>query len=260
MAASAPGEGTGDSGEGAPSAALPPDKTWGAGHARRFRLLAQSEPKGVFFGVPSFDPPIDATRLFNGWAYVLGPFYYLGKGMWRKALVLALLVLAVAVVNGLVSAPRTALGGEVLLREALLEEYAGAGYTLMLLGFLFPLCVGLGKNLWAGLVACAFVAVFLWGEVRYPYLDMGPFSGFFWLNALPIWSGFAGAALFFLLARHFAAFLAFVALLLLAWGLGLPFSAVSCLEFPRVVIDLLCGMSATWDLYRIRVRHERFWW
>src|SRR5690606_29033991 len=35
---------------------------------------------------------------FNVWAGFLGPFYYLAKGMWKKALVLTPLVIIVAII------------------------------------------------------------------------------------------------------------------------------------------------------------------
>ena len=39
-----------------------------------------------------------AKAIFNIWGFLFGPFYYLAKGMWKKAIVLTLLVFAIILV------------------------------------------------------------------------------------------------------------------------------------------------------------------
>lgn len=197
---------------------------------------------------------------FNAWAYLLGPLYFLFRGMWRKALSLCLLFFVIVGVPGLVCGIQAEADGSGALREILDETYAGPGLVLAVLGVLVPLFVGLGRTVWAALTACALAAVFLWGERTCPFLDLGSFSGFVWANAPSVWQALTGAGLFCLLARRFAACLSFAAAALLLWGAGLPFSFLDLPLVPELFFHLLCGMSAARDLWRHRVQGRRFWW
>lgn len=216
-------------------------------------------------GIPLFAPSARAGCgaggvCFNAWAYLFGPLYYLFRGMWRKALTLCLLFFVIVGLPGLFCGLWAETDGSGALREILDETYAWPGLVLSVLSVLFPLCVGLGRKVWAGLAAFAIAAVFLWGERNCPFLDLGAFSGFVWANAPSVWQALTGAGLFCLFARRFAACAAFIVAALVLWGAGLPFAFPDLPLIPEIFFHLLCGMSAARDLWRHRERGERFWW
>lgn len=245
----------------APDAPSPKGRSDEAGPDRADDAASRNSPPGI----PLFAASAPACRgaagvCFNAWAYLLGPLYYLFRGMWRKALSLCLFFCVTVIVPGMACGMWAEADGSGALREILDETYAEPGLVLAVLGVLFPLCVGLGRTVWAGLTAVALAAVFLWGERTCLFLDLGAFSGFVWANAPFVWQALTGAGLFCLLARRFAACLAVAGAALGLWGVGFPFSFLDLPLIPEMLFHLLCGMSAARDLWRHRESGARFWW
>jgi hypothetical protein len=63
------------------------------GGRRTRALVALAQCQGA-------DTQGDAADHSNLWAFLFGPFYYLYLGMWRKAIILSLVALAIDVVLG----------------------------------------------------------------------------------------------------------------------------------------------------------------
>lgn len=198
---------------------------------------------------------------FNGWAYVFGGFYYLCTGMWRKALLLGGLWLAW--IAGSIACSRlfpAFADGESVLHETVLEGYFGLGWLLACLAFLFPLLVGLRRNVLACLVFLSFPVLVFMGELHGPFLDFGAFSALVWLASFSAWTGM-GTAFFVLCAsRRFTAALGLGLLMFFAFWGGLPLPELFWFDFPGKLVNVLCGVAASRDLYRSRQLKERFWW
>lgn len=230
------------------------------GHGRDFSLFDSAAHVRSMCGIPFFEPPIPVAHFFNIWAYVLGPLYYFFYRLWRKALTLVFIFL-VSVFFFELFVSLAGLGEHsAALREILHETYVGPGFCLAVLSFVFPVFIALGRDFVAFLTASAFAAVFWWGEFRCPYLSFDDISGFVWFGAPYAWRALAGAGLFCLLARRIVMFLGLAALMLLLWYAGLPLSISIWPWLLEIFFHLLCGMTATWDVYRHRIRGERFWW
>ena len=218
----------------------------------RFSILAQSIKSSEFLGIPFFSPSIRATRLFNVWAYLLGPFYYFFRGMWRKGLALTGLGL-------LCYLPLFLPTDSYYLRQLLVEEYAPFYTGLNVLSLLFVMLLCSGHGFTASLAAFVFFVCFGMGEMTAPILDLGYSSAFSWLHASIFWTALFRVALFYLLGRRALAFILSCCVGGCAFIFALPglppLQHVGLLAYP-----IWCGMMATYDFYRHKELSERFWW
>lgn len=219
---------------------------------RLFSLIAASVCLSRTFGVPNFSPHIRATTLFNFWAFLLGPLYYLFTGMWRKAIVIALLMVPIRfffyVDND--NAP---------LRHFLSEEYGLFTLAVEILCIVFVLLYCLGRRFSAFLAATAFLGVFIFGEIHLGYLNLGISSAFAWFNSRFVWEALCSVGFFSLLARRPVDSACTLLVGLAFWQAGLPITTLPP-EILPALLAVLCGMMATYDRYRLRVLHKTFWW
>ncbi len=225
-----------------------------ASDSGRFDALAASVLLRRFFGVPFFRPPVSSARLFDIWAYLLGPLAFLASGLWRKGLVLsgiALFLYAPLLLPSDVSA----------LVAALVEAYTPYHQLLEGLSLIFVLLFCTGKPYAALLALLLFSAVFLYGALHTAPLYLGPRHGlaYVWLSTGLIWQALFQASLAALLGLRLAALavllLVGAGLRFLGFPLDLPLAALPAAAFP-----VFCGMMATYDRYRKDVLHEIFWW
>lgn len=65
---------------------------------KRFNLI-KSKLKGTKFGLPYYDKLLGSENflIINFWAFFFNIFYYLFKGMWRKALTLLILHIIIVI-------------------------------------------------------------------------------------------------------------------------------------------------------------------
>ena len=218
---------------------------------RIFHALETNRRTGRFLGVPFFDPPINPTLLFDPWAYLFGPLYFLGRGIWRKSLTLLLL--------GAVCYAPSLFPENAALRQALVEEYATPHLILTALSVLFTLLFCMGRRLTAVFTGILFAAVFIASQPMVAYLNMGTFSAFTWLNSSLIWTALGRGLLFSLLGKKTLLSAALAALSAALFVLGLPLT-LGLSDLPSLAYPIFCGMAGTYDLYRTRRLGEKFWW
>ena len=217
-----------------------------------FRILDEYGPVKNFLGIPLYPSSLNCSLLFNPWAWLFGPFYYLFRGMWRKALSLLPLALCCQIVP-LFHAD------DAVLRDILAEEYAVPYLSLMALSILFSLFYCMGRTVLAAATAVVVVALFMGGPYIVDPLDLGGFSAFAWLCSGPIWFAIGRVCLFSLLGRNWIVAAVLLAMCggLLVTGMPIGFS---CWEIPQLVFPVWCGMMGTWDRYRSRHLKQKFWW
>ncbi len=219
-----------------------------------FDALAASVLTGRFFGVPFFRPSIDAARLFDVWAYLLGPFAFFCFGLWRKGL----LLLAVGL---FLYAPLILPSDVSPLVSVLAEAYSPYGQMLEGLSLVFVLLFCLGRNRFAVCALAVFSAVFVYGALQAEPLYLGPEHGlaYVWFAMGTVWKAFFQSALAAVLGLRFQALvlilLAGAGLRFLGFPLELPLASLPAAAFP-----VFCGMMATYDRYRKAVLGETFWW
>ncbi len=218
---------------------------------RGFHELELSRHTGSLLGLPSFDPSIHPTVLFNPWAYLFGPLYFLVRGMWRKGLILAILWILCMI--------PTAFPEHIPLQQALFEEYAFPHLLLMALSTLFTLLFCTGHNLIALLTAGLFVVVLVGSQPFIVPLDMGNFSAFVWLNSVLLWTALGRTFLFSLLGKMPVMAIVTGGLGVALYLQGLPL-ALDPAEVPALAYPVICGMMGTYDLYRAKRLKKRFWW
>ena len=207
---------------------------------RIFHALETNRRTGRFLGVPFFDPPINPTLLFDPWAYLFGPLYFLGRGIWRKSLTLLLL--------GAVCYAPSLFPENAALRQALVEEYATPHLILTALSVLFTLLFCMGRRLTAVFTGILFAAVFIASQPMVAYL-----------NSSLIWTALGRVLLFSLLGKKTLLSAALAALSAALFVLGLPLT-LGLSDLPSLAYPIFCGMAGTYDLYRTRRLGEKFWW
>ena len=230
---------------------LPKPTAFRLGQPRGFRELESSSYTRSILGIPYFAPAIRPTILFNPWAYLFGPFYFLFRGMWRKGLSLA----AVWILCQIPSLFQE----HGPLQRALIEEYAIPHLILMILSSLFTLLFCMGYRLPAGFVAVLFVAVLAGSHLFIVPLDMDNVSAFVWLNTGLLWTALGRVFLFSLLGKNLCMTLAIGGLGLGLYCWGLP-SSIAVNDLPALAYPVLCGMMGTYDLYRAKRLKKTFWW
>lgn len=213
-----------------------------------------------------------AARLTNPWAYVFGPFYFLCRGLWRKALTLMLLCLCLMLV------PQSA--EELALERLLCDHYASvlmyvlagpmsgaSDFRLMIwgslpfaaleLGVVFALA---GRRIAACLLLPLAFTVFAFWKVVVPGLDLGIAPSFNWIMAREIWPLVAGVCGYAALAGRARLLGGGLVLGAALYGLGLPVHGLSLKPALLTFVYLTQGFMAELDLYRHRVLRLRFWW
>lgn len=219
---------------------------------RRFAAIAAGVLTGRFFGVPFFNPPVSPTVLFNVWAYLLGPFFFLFAGLWRKGLILL-------VVGALLYAPGLLPSDVSALVSILVEEYTPYHQALQGLALLLVAFACTGRSVLSLLVALLFMALFVYGALATRYLDLGIASAYVWLNAGIIWKALFQLCLFALLGSRWSVLAAALLAAGAFFSVGLPVD-LPLHVFPAAAFPVFCGMMATFDLYRKKLLGERFWW
>lgn len=218
----------------------------------RFDAVASGVLAGRFFGVPFFKPPVAPAALFNVWAYLFGPLFFLFAGLWRKGLVLL-------GIGALLYAPGLLPTDVSALASILAEEYGPYHQALRGLALLLVALACLGRNVFAVLAALLFAAVFIFGALDSRYLDLGFTSAYVWLNAGVIWKALFQLAVFALLGVRWGLLLAVPVAAVAFLYIGLPVD-LPLHFFPAAAFPVFCGMMATFDLYRSDILGERFWW
>ena len=219
---------------------------------RRFAAIAAGVLTGRFFGVPFFNPPVNPTVLFNVWAYLLGPFFFLFAGLWRKGLILL-------VIGALLYAPGLLPSDVSALVSILVEEYTPYHQALQGLALLLVAFACTGRSVLSLLVALLFMALFVYGALATRYLDLGIASAYVWLNAGIIWKALFQLCLFALLGSRWIVLAAALLAAGAFFSVGLPVD-LPLHVFPAAAFPVFCGMMAAFDLYRKKLLGERFWW
>lgn len=219
---------------------------------RPFSLIATSVCLSRTLGIPRFNPPIRATTLFSIWAFLLGPIYYLFAGMWRKAIVVAVLMVPIRFSFYFDN-------DNAQLLHFLSEEYGLFTLALEILSIIFALLYCLGRRFSAFLAATAFLGLFVFGEVHLDYLNLGVGSAFTWLNSRFVWEALCTVGVFSLLSRSPVSSACTLLIGLSFWQAGLPIATLPPVVLP-VLLAVFCGMMATYDRYRARVLRKKFWW
>ncbi len=213
----------------------------GPGLLRRFEHLAQAEVGGG---------AADPAALFSPWAFLFGPFWYLWRGLWRKAL----LLLPLWVVPALLPDDGHALAGIAAGAQPGTEAAVyGTGLAFLLLLFS-------GRRVAALFTALVGLAGLLYGEIHFPYLDFGVSSAFMWLAARQVWPLPAACALYYGLTRRPVGVLVSLAAVPALLQFGLPAEGLCLPLIADAAIRTLVGLSAVRDAFRREIRGETFWW
>ena len=221
------------------------------GQNRGFQEMGASRRTGSFLGIPSFDPPVSPTLLFNPWAYLFGPLYFLVQGMWRKGLSLALLWILCQVPS--------LFSEHIPLQQALIEEYAVPYLLLMALSALFTLLFCMGQQL-ASTISAALFGVLLAGSHAFINpLSLGNFSAFVWLNAGLLWTALGRVFLFSLLGKNLLMLAVTAGTGIVLYLLNFPLT-LAMNELPSLAFPIFCGMMGSYDLYRAKCLKQKFWW
>jgi len=213
----------------------------GPGLRRRFAHLAQAEAGGV---------AAEPAALFSPWAFLFGPFWYLYRGLWRKAL----LLLPLWGVPALLPDDGYALAGMTAAAQP------GVEAAVYATGFAFMLLLFSGRHVAALFTALFGLAGLMYGEIHFPYLDVGVSSAFMWLAARRVWPVAAACALYYGLMRRPVGFSAVLAAVPLLIWFGLPVEGLCPPLIADAVIRTFVGLSAVRDAFRREIRGRTFWW
>lgn len=222
-----------------------------AGLNRGFQEMGASRRTGSFLGIPSFDPPVSPTVLFNPWAYLFGPLYFLVQGMWRKGLSLTLIWILCQIPS--------LFPEHIPLQQALIEEYAVPYLLLMALSALFTLLFCMGQQLASTISAALFGVILAGSHAFINPLSLGNFSAFIWLNAGLLWTALGRVFLFSLLGKNLLMLAVTGGTGILLYFFHFPLT-IAMNELPSLAFPIFCGMMGSYDLYRAKCLKQKFWW
>ncbi|MDD6088207.1 MAG: hypothetical protein PUB69_02675 [Desulfovibrionaceae bacterium] len=213
-------------------------------------------------GVPEFNPPMPPHRLFNLPAALFGPLYYIimapWAGMWRK-------ILPVCLIWILCHIPTILSEMWIVNEKSLIRDFQKTyepHYAFIVLLTIFAALL-FCKGRW---ILCALSVVLSAGVIYTGYdrfadqlIPMDRLDSFLWLCSIPIFEAILSVTFFLIFIRNQLSVPFGIICAVFFFYTGLPMDLLFT-SIPGAALSILFGLMASWDNYRGRVLHQKFWW